>query len=564
MSKTKTLVTAGVLALKRFTVLEICKYTGLRQTQVYPVLSELQKQELIRAVGPAPNAGGERLRSGLRGQRKPANRPASLYELTADEGRVQALEADIYVLRRAIHPRPTPDDGDLTLIKLRLEALDDMLDLCETNVRLQPVRTETVRKIQSRLNVAHSLLEKATYSRSLSLRDDSTDGHPVAALWERWRAVSDNFDSLVDLWNGNSRSDLLGALVLPRSIPFRTLSVVTAPSFFDSALFLWLFWQQPFMQAGLNVHCELVPVDWKDVPATVAKQPHAIGFYNRHLEGKRPAQGVSYLMDLSVYKGYAVLAHRLPWVKVAPKTLADSEAFLKQFVKHCHAEGEEPKLISIGADTIWQFDNQLTPNVGLEVFSHEEVPNASEALQRFRENRCALFVGGLPQRLAAERDGCVPVITAQQRPSLFSINGLIVTRQTNIIAPALINSIATLWLHTMTRLNRDIEFRKTTVESMQKMGVDLGLEEISNMNAGDVEKLFADGLEFFPETPAQIAKHIADQKSRVVRMNVGQLSDKHPELQNVSKAMDGLDRPLKDDNWSLPKDEKATELRVLN
>ncbi len=84
-NQTRVKILHGVLHLERFSVHDLCLYTGLDRSKVYRELAVLQKQRVLhsRTVTFAPE------------EKQPRHRPPKVYELTADQGKREELEQQV-------------------------------------------------------------------------------------------------------------------------------------------------------------------------------------------------------------------------------------------------------------------------------------------------------------------------------------------------------------------------------------------------------------------------------------------------------------------------------------
>jgi transcriptional regulator with XRE-family HTH domain len=262
------------------------------------------------------------------------------------------------------------------------------------------------------------------------------------------------------------------------------IKVISDPRFIDSAVFMWMCSTQPFLRHH-DVVFELVPKDWSRVPPEMIGQldlsepAPAIGFYNRN-----PATDTSTLLevdtstrlkhwtDFCLYRGYAVLARRsdtpekIRAARDAGNRVpeADIRSFLKELVQNAGAK--KATIITIGADT----DRVLSTPLFKTEFSSFNVksePNPDYALSAFRGNYGSLFVGGLPQRLRAEKnDSCIPIVTWKEDPFLFSINSLFCTPQ--LYGSSLVYWIEALWHETISKM-ADKPFRDRVATECQSL-----------------------------------------------------------------------------------------------
>src|ERR1700761_5479464 len=130
MPDTTLLIKAAVLSLRRFTVPELCEHAGLRRSQVDPILTELKKQGLVVPVG---DTSGRKTNDT---EKRAAHRPRGAYELTDDEGRLQAFANEVYRLRRVVAPAEN-ETADIGAVHTELESLTLLLDICDTATKAE-------------------------------------------------------------------------------------------------------------------------------------------------------------------------------------------------------------------------------------------------------------------------------------------------------------------------------------------------------------------------------------------------------------------------------------------
>lgn len=507
---TKIRVEAAVISLKRFTVAELCEYTGLRQTQVGPVFADLNKQGyIIKAEVGEQKAGSV------------AHRPPRQYQVSSDKAKLQSLADRVYRLRRALGSREDSEDGDMRAIQAGVDGVELLLHICDSATAWRPLTREQLQKVERELHAVYVQLENATYKRALDLRQPENRGHPIVATWNRWKTCKELLNRIADRWEGWTGLSRLAAIISPQAGSIDKLQVVTDPRFIDSALFLWIFRQQPFRAAGLEIECLLVEKEWTKVPGFVAAESNAIGFYNRRREPIGADETVDYWADLCVYRGYALLSHPCLGLEARPCTLQDTEKFLKAFLYHCKQHRVQPTIISIGGDTVWRFGEKLTLNVGRESFQQKNIQDANKALAEFRRQEYSLFVGGLPQRLQAQAEGAIPIIDAGHKPGLYAVNGIICHPNLAVGGRAILQSAASLWFDTVSRLKRDEQFRNEVVAGILDML--RAIEPASEVLFQDFmfERVFSSNeFELFAESPAEITAMFAELQGDLIRADL--------------------------------------------
>jgi len=270
----------------------------------------------------------------------------------------------------------------------------------------------------------------------------------------------------------------LGAYIPIRTKGAPALKVITDPRFFDSAPFTWIFSNQPF--ASLGIDCELTCVDWEAVPREIAKHANAIGFYNRRARtrvGEGRARDVRHWIDLCLYRGYAVMARPNAGAPVHP-TRKEANEYIEKLIAEYAARGQKPVVVYMAADTEWKLRTPFNPAFTDQYLRFVREPDPDEALRGFLEGQGNLFIGGLPQRLAATAQGCTEIISIENNPLLFSINSLVypelMLQARN--AKAILGLASSLWFETITRIREDQEFRATVCNEVPKLLDDLGVE----------------------------------------------------------------------------------------
>jgi hypothetical protein len=509
MNDTKIRVMAAILSIEEFTVAELCKRAGLRRAQVDPILAAFKVQGLLTA-------------SGLeRREPQAARRPAGVYKLTGDLARRQKLANQLYLLRRALSGNQQDDSiaTEAEAIQIQLEGLDLVLDICDRAAKAQPLLEEQLQRVERQVQGLYQRLESVTYKTGLDLRHSENQDHPLVRSWNTWHTCTQRLQKILDRWQGKSESfeavSEFVSLPLPNRTGIHLLEVVTDHHFLDSAIFLWMFSHQPFRAAGFDIECRLVSKDWAEVSGYVASKRSAIGFYNRRVTETLNTGHPGYWTDLCIYRGYALLAHRDSGVASRPGTLREAEENLDRIIRQCRQDRVQPTVVSFGADTIWRFGDYLKRHP----FQLEQIPDADAALAEFLRRPHTLFVGGLPQRLVAEKYGCVSILDATLDPTLFSMNGLIYGDGFEGSGKSILQAASALWFETCTRLKSDLDFRKRAATSISAMlKHQFGYDAIQHWM---FDRLFdTDYPEYLAETPADIAARVKELTEEAVRHRI--------------------------------------------
>lgn len=317
----------------------------------------------------------------------------------------------------------------------------------------------------------------------------------------------------------NEFAPALKGVLISESFQGRKLRVVSDARFFDSCLFLWLFYTQPFREVGIE--CELDFADWQNVPLRVATRDWSIGFYNRAASETPgvPDFGVNYWADLAVYRGYSLLVSKKHDTKgYDVKTLKGAVDFLKHLRK---AAGPRPTIVTVGADMTWRLRNNALIGSALAGFEFELVPDADVALEQFLAGFGDLFVGGLPQRLAATKAKCVEVLSFDNNPLLFSLNSLIYSGdKKDQPPPAVLAAATSLWYQTIARAKAEPPYRAELVEQCIRMAT---AERAQWLDADHFRALFdpdnKNPSEVLPARPTELADSItADVFVNILRV----------------------------------------------
>jgi transcriptional regulator with XRE-family HTH domain len=287
------------------------------------------------------------------------------------------------------------------------------------------------------------------------------------------------------------------------------LKVITDPKFPDSAFWMWVFGRQPFRPIGIE--CELVKTHWRLIPAEVAKEPYAIAFYNRRAavrSGDRKLYKVQYWTDLSLYRGYAVLASRKAELK-APIPFNKAGEYLRELAR----KKPKPVLVCIGADTAWILTRSFVHGLNIQDFEIEFFADADDALRQFVENDLGdLFIGGLPQRLQAVKNGCAEVLTFANNPLLFSINSLICSEEMFRTSKPILSAATSIWFQAISELtlnDKDETFRNKIVNAILQMVDNLGVTDAS-LSAEVLRQVLPPKTlyEIFPAQPTDLVDEV--------------------------------------------------------
>ncbi|MDP9190448.1 MAG: helix-turn-helix domain-containing protein [Acidobacteriota bacterium] len=288
------------------------------------------------------------------------------------------------------------------------------------------------------------------------------------------------------------------------------VKVVTDPRFIDSAVFMWMCSTQPFLRHGVEL--ELARADWERVPEQfLSPESAVIGFYNRSYEGsdedypfpREILKNVNYWSDLSLYRGYAILARKKDLQHPSrfenhSASKDDIEKVLQEISFHTDAkrsarrfvskELTDSRIITIGADTRWRLASSLYGEQ-LKPLPMKALSDPEAAVKAFLFGLGALFVGGLPQRLYAEDHDCVAIVTADEDPFLFSVNSLVCSA--SLRGSPLLYWIEALWAETIQRMQSDEGLRTKVARECRELlkTFDLDPEE-SSLQEGYFEKVF--------------------------------------------------------------------------
>lgn len=503
---TRIRVETAVISLKQFTVVQLCKRTNLSLSQVNPVLASLKEQGVIVEANASDDPS----------TKKPY-RPIKLFKITAFAEKLQELSELRDRLNQSLKMADDPKE-DIGEIQGSLEWLEILLDVCDSSVSHRDLPLGKMEAIEKKLHAAYLQLESSTYKRAIDLRDPKNSNHPVVKTWNRWDACMERWTYIANQWKGREKQKSIAGILSPQASAIDKLTVISDPRFIDSSLFLWIFHQQPFINAGLAIKCIVEERDWRTVPECVAKTPNSIGFYNRRIEPLSTPEKVGYWSDLCIYRGYAVLAHKLPEFNSSPKTKSDTKNFFKRFFSYCHENNLDPTLISIGGDTEWRFGDELFPGIKKCDFTQCVISDANKALQKFYQDTNSLFVGGLPQRLQAEKDGYISIVDEKNNPALYSVNGIIYNTAMPEGKVGFLQSVASLWFDTVSRLKSDKNFRREVAVSIRDFIKTHDLSILTQFESSMFDSIFCEGkFEVFPETPAQITQDFSSQAGKEIR-----------------------------------------------
>jgi transcriptional regulator with XRE-family HTH domain len=312
-------------------------------------------------------------------------------------------------------------------------------------------------------------------------------------------------------------------LLLPRKRELE-LKIVTDPRFFDSALFLWSLNRRPFESVGIR--CEPALFDWSLVPQKVERLDKAVGFFNRrsaaHSSRKR-GWNIDVWCDLSLYKGYAVLARDSDIGDTSIDSHLDVNNYINEIVDEYKDRKTKPEIICIGQDTIWKVENPINPDINRDNFNFWEIADPDQALEKFIEGEGELFIGGLPQRLnALEYQDCSDVITYANNPLMFSTNSLVYSKGLSELRDhrPILNIISSLWFSTISKLRSDESFRGKAINEIPGMVENFGYTDHS-IDESILDKVLPGSeinheYEFFAAKPKDITDHMMDNNFRIM------------------------------------------------
>jgi hypothetical protein len=187
---------AGVLALKTFTVAQLCEQSGLRRSQVDPTLAELKKQQYLVVARESPVTGGTR------------HRPRGILELTSDATRRQEFIDRLYLLRRALI---SPDhSSDLYSLDRALDELDTLLSVCDCATTSEPLSLADLRKVENQLQRVFRDLGTATLGEpNVDLRRPENTTHPLTSRWAVWSRHRDRLSEIASRWQSTQQRRFL-------------------------------------------------------------------------------------------------------------------------------------------------------------------------------------------------------------------------------------------------------------------------------------------------------------------------------------------------------------------
>ena len=291
------------------------------------------------------------------------------------------------------------------------------------------------------------------------------------------------------------------------------IEVFTDPRFLDSALFAWILAAQPLAELGFQ--CKLIEVPWRQVSERVAHSTRpAIGFCNRRSKPQMRSHelypALEVWQDLTIYTGYAILARRGK-VSEAPRSVEAANTVLASIVSH--AKPSKPRLVSFGSDSTWRIPTELTPLLTPEFFDFLRETDADSALTSFLAGVGDLFVGGLPQRMAAEAQGCVPIVHYEINPALFSLNALVYGPKVAELSDRhqLLSMVCSAWFSSIERLDLDSSYCHTATEAIPTL-----LDELCISNHRLTHEFLKQMLppkqvcryELFPHSPADLTRSV--------------------------------------------------------
>jgi transcriptional regulator with XRE-family HTH domain len=276
----------------------------------------------------------------------------------------------------------------------------------------------------------------------------------------------------------------LGRVTLLRALEKFTLNVVMTPRFYDGALFLWLFSQQPFAEVG--VQCQIRRAEWGTAPAELASYGYSVGLHS-HL----PSQlGLVRWSHLCLDKGAALIGR--------------GREALAHLLEQAKRRNRRLSVIAIDATLFGSVKQQA----GLDhTFELQIIPNADVALESFQAGAGDLFLGGLPQRLVLRRGEYRELVAhGKDFPRLYSFQSLICSTRMLEEKRPLLHAIDALWYDVCRQLYAYPNFRTLVFEEILELLDGHGIER-HHLIKEDFEWLFTpEGkeLEVFAQTPAQL------------------------------------------------------------
>jgi transcriptional regulator with XRE-family HTH domain len=282
----------------------------------------------------------------------------------------------------------------------------------------------------------------------------------------------------------------LGRVTLLHTIDKFTLNVVVTPRFYDAAVFMWIFSQQPLTEVG--VECQLRRAEWGNVPAELASYSYSVGLHNQ-TPGLFRLERWSHLC---LYKGQALIGRG--------SSSAQGKEALATLTEQAKKRGQRLSLIATDGSMV----DLLREATGVgENFEVQIIPNPDVALESFRAGAGDLFLGGLPQRLTLRKGEFREIITqGKEFPSLYSFQSLVCSERMLTEKRPLLHAIDALWYDTSRRLYTDAAFRGLVFDEICEHLERHGIEK-HNFVKDDFEFLFSSAgleLEVFAQTPAHL------------------------------------------------------------
>ena len=201
-------------------------------------------------------------------------------------------------------------------------------------------------------------------------------------------------------------------------------------------------------------------------------------------------------------------------------THADAEKFLKKLT--AERRGSKPTIITIGGDTMWRLYTPLTPVLRDGDFAFEPIPDADQALRTFLGGAGDLFLGGLPQRIAAQKKGCHAVLSFENNPLLFSLNSLIYSEALKD-RQGIVSAASGLWFKTITEAKRDPAYLGVVQKGCMELLRALQIDQHSLTEELIAEVLGSNRYEIFPERPIDLS----DELLRMAAATFRQLGGKN-------------------------------------
>jgi hypothetical protein len=212
----------GVLELENFTRAELCFSTGLRGTQVYRELADLQKAGLLSSQrAPLPD-----------GQRAARHRPPKVYGIRNEEAKRQ-LQEEFF----AIFPT---GEGQGPEQRVREQRVRDELGSLALELQGSPewMSDEGFKawsdRLTERLTAAGEDLQRLIWESDADLSQTDQQEHPLVLLWRRYESLQPQLNKLISEEKHRRMlkkvADFFGANLKPVPILGAGASLRTAPN----------------------------------------------------------------------------------------------------------------------------------------------------------------------------------------------------------------------------------------------------------------------------------------------------------------------------------------------